>query len=37
MMGEISIPYLKKFCLTAKESWSVIWGHAYNEDDFNMP
>lgn len=36
MLREISIPYLKNFCLTAKESWSVIWGRTYNEDDFNM-
>lgn len=28
MLREISMPYLKTFCLAAKESWSVVWGCA---------
>ncbi len=33
---EIFIFYLKNFCFIVKESWSVIWGYVYKEDDFNM-
>lgn len=29
MLREISMPYLKTFCLAAKECWSVVWGCAY--------